>query len=82
MHFEKFEGADFKYDQYFFLNFGLKVSKQGILGLNLKVFLHEFLQFPANWKVLISNMTIDFLKMQHKSTEKRQIWSQIQSIFV
>ena len=69
LHFEKFESVDFKYYKNFFSNFGLKVPKQGIFGLNLKFFLHEFLQFPANWKVLISNMTIDFLKMQHKSTE-------------
>ena len=39
LHFGKFQGADFKYDNSFFSNYGLKVPKQGNFDLKLKVLL-------------------------------------------
>ena len=58
---EKFEGADFKYDNNFFSNCSTKIPKQGIFGPKFKDF--YFCTKPwnkTNSRMLIWNMTIIF----------------------
>ena len=85
---DKFEGADFKSDNSSFNILAQKYPNKEFFVKNIKIrhFWSQnqsfsFLQFcsSTNLKVLISNMTIVFLKFQPKNTQIRHFWSKIQA---
>ena len=76
---DKFECADFKYDNIIF-KFQPINTQNRHLGLKFKDlnFCTKFYN-KTNSKTLISNMTIFFFKFQSKNTQVRHFWSKIPS---
>ena len=71
LHFDKFECAEFKYDNSFFSSAGLKLPVQGIFGPKPKVFLlYIKLSILTNSRLLISSMAIVFPNSSPKIPNK------------
>ena len=74
---DKFEGADFKFDNIFFQIPAQKYPNHTFLVQNLDFFFLRKICNQTNLRVLISNMTIVFSNLQPKNTKIRHFWPDI-----